>query len=156
MTVAITNQNNGNRTMAEKQETGERKPNQIDLHVGSRLRLRRKLLNVSQEKLADALGLTFQQVQKYERGANRISASKLFEAARFLKAPVAYFYEGLARPDDPDSEGAAGAETSPAVYSLLADQDGADLASAFMKISDRRRRKVLVDVAREFATERAR
>ena len=142
--------------MAEKQEAGERKPNQIDLHVGSRLRLRRKLLNISQEKLADALGLTFQQVQKYERGANRISASKLFEAARFLKAPVAYFYEGLARPEDPEGQGAAEPENAPAVYTLLADQDGADLASAFMRIADRRRRKVLVDVAREFAADRTR
>ena len=139
--------------MAEKSETGERKPNQIDLHVGSRMRLRRKLLNVSQEKLADALGLTFQQVQKYERGANRISASKLFEAARFLKAPVTYFYEGLGRPDDPDGDEVTQPDSTPAVYSLLADSDGADLATAFMRISGRRRRKVLVEVAREFATE---
>ena len=154
MTLRVTDQIQ-DRHMADKSETGERKPNQIDLHVGSRMRLRRKLLNISQEKLADALGLTFQQVQKYERGANRISASKLFEAARFLKAPVAYFYEGLGRPDDPDAEEAAAGDSTPAVYGLLADQDGAALASAFMKISDRRRRKVLVEVAREFAAEDA-
>ena len=68
--------------MADKVKTGERRPNEVDVYVGSRLRQRRRLLSVSQEKLADALGLTFQQVQKYERGFNRISASKLFEAAR--------------------------------------------------------------------------
>ena len=132
-----------------------RQPNSIDVHVGEQVRRRRKQLGLSQERLADALGLTFQQVQKYERGVNRISASKLFEAARFLKAPVTYFYEGLGRPDDPDGEEGAQPESTPAVYGLLADQDGAALASAFMKISDRRRRKVLVEVAREFAAEDA-
>ena len=129
----------------------EHRPSPIDVHVGGRVRLRRTLLGMSPEKLGDALGLTFQQVQKYERGANRISASKLFEAARFLKAPVAYFYEGLGRPEDPDAEESTPNDGTPAVYGLLADQDGAALASAFMKIADRRRRKVLVEVAREFA-----
>src|ERR687893_1828604 len=81
--------------MAVRVKTGERRPNEVDVHVGSRMRQRRKMLNVSQEKLADALGLTFQQVQKYERGFNRISASKLFDAANFLQAPVTYFFEGL-------------------------------------------------------------
>ena len=70
-------------------------PNPIDVHVGSRIRLRRTLLGMSQERLAEAIGLTFQQVQKYERGANRVSASKLWEIAAALKTPVAYFYDGL-------------------------------------------------------------
>ena len=65
-------------------ETQQRSPNPIDLHVGGRIRMRRKVLGVSQERLAEALGLTFQQVQKYERGSNRVSASKLYEIARFL------------------------------------------------------------------------
>ena len=75
-----------------------RLPNPVDLHVGARIRLRRRMQGVSQEKLADALGLTFQQVQKYERGANRVSASKLYEIAAALRAPVAYFFDGLADP----------------------------------------------------------
>ena len=79
--------------MIDKSE--DRSPNPVDLHVGARVRMRRKLLGVSQEKLADALGLTFQQVQKYERGTNRISASKLFEIGRFLQAPVSYFFEDM-------------------------------------------------------------
>src|SRR5271170_2236566 len=79
----------------------ERSPNPIDVHVGLQVRLRRKELKISQEKLAESLGLTFQQVQKYERGANRISASKLYEIARALRAPVSYFFDGLA---DPASE----------------------------------------------------
>jgi transcriptional regulator with XRE-family HTH domain len=140
--------------MTEKVKTGERRPNEVDVHVGQRLRLRRKRLSISQEKLADALGLTFQQVQKYERGFNRISASKLYEAARFLHAPVTYFYEGLTKPEDEASaEGSAEPETPAFVYGFLADEDGAELASAFMKISRRKRRRVLVDLARELASE---
>src|SRR5579862_3698153 len=73
----------------------ERAPNPIDVHVGLQVRLRRKELKVSQERLAEALGLTFQQVQKYERGANRVSASKLYEIARALHVPVGWFFEGL-------------------------------------------------------------
>lgn len=72
----------------------DRAPNPVDLHVGARVRMRRKFLGMSQEGLAETIELTFQQVQKYERGANRISASKLYEISRALKAPVAYFFEG--------------------------------------------------------------
>src|ERR1700709_1304619 len=90
----------------------DRSPNPIDLHVGARVRMRRKLLGMSQEKLADALGLTFQQVQKYERGANRVSASKLFEISRFLDVAPAYFFDGLA------GEPSGGADGDPAEHSL--------------------------------------
>ncbi|HEX7799284.1 MAG TPA: helix-turn-helix transcriptional regulator, partial [Asticcacaulis sp.] len=72
----------------------DRGPNPVDLHVGARVRMRRKFLGMSQEGLAETIDLTFQQVQKYERGSNRISASKLWEIAKALKAPVAYFFEG--------------------------------------------------------------
>ncbi len=71
----------------------ERKPHPIDLHVGKRLRMRRSLLGISQEKLADAVNLTFQQIQKYERGTNRVSASRLYQFSRALDVPVAYFYQ---------------------------------------------------------------
>src|ERR1700750_3211772 len=76
----------------------ERAPNPIDIHVGLQVRLRRKELKISQEKLAETLDLTFQQVQKYERGANRISASKLYEIARTLRVPIGWFFEGLSDP----------------------------------------------------------
>lgn len=69
------------------------KPNDVDIHVGKRLRVRRSLLGLSQEKLADAIGLTFQQVQKYERGVNRISAGRLYQFSKILDVPVTYFYE---------------------------------------------------------------
>ncbi|MEZ5813386.1 MAG: helix-turn-helix transcriptional regulator [Alphaproteobacteria bacterium] len=72
-------------------------PNEMDIHVGQRLRVRRALLGFSQEKLAEAIGLTFQQVQKYERGTNRISAGRLFEISKILDVPVSYFFEQFGR-----------------------------------------------------------
>ena len=89
----------------------EEAPNPVDVHVGRRVRLRRKELGVSQAWLADRLGLTFQQVQKYERGANRISASKLYQIASVLEVPITYFFEGL---DDPAAP--KGAKTGPPDY----------------------------------------
>ncbi len=74
------------------------KPNPVDVHVGGRVRLRRTLLGLSQEKLGEAIGLTFQQVQKYERGANRIGASRLYDLSRVLDVPVSFFYEDM--PED--------------------------------------------------------
>ena len=71
-------------------------PNPIDVHVGSRIRLRRTLLGISQERLAEQIGLTFQQIQKYERGANRVSSSRLFDLARVLDVPLSYFFEEMA------------------------------------------------------------
>lgn len=81
-------------------ETGERaerehRPSPIDVHVGSRVRLRRTLLGMSQEKLGEALGLTFQQVQKYERGVNRIGASRLFDLSRVLDVPIGFFFDDM-------------------------------------------------------------
>ena len=84
--------------------------NAVDEHVGRRVRSRRKLVRLSQAQLADELGLTFQQVQKYERGANRISASKLFMIARVLEVPVSYFFDGLLNPDGSPSN-LAGAQS---------------------------------------------
>ncbi|MCQ8241903.1 helix-turn-helix domain-containing protein [Rhizosaccharibacter radicis] len=81
-----------------EQEAGterESRPSPIDVHVGSRIRLRRTLLGMSQERLGDALGLTFQQVQKYERGANRVGASRLFDLSRVLDVPVSFFFDDL-------------------------------------------------------------
>lgn len=125
-------------------------PAQVDIHVGNRLRLRRRQLGMSQERLACGLGLTFQQVQKYERGANRISASKLYEAARCLEVPVSHFFEGLADPATP--EGDAYAKTwSGVVEELLAEPNGKALAEAFLSIRRRSVRKGLADLAREIA-----
>src|SRR3982751_2918628 len=100
----------------------QRSPNPVDLHVGSRVRMRRKMLGISQERLAEALGLTFQQVQKYERGANRVSASKLYEIARFLSTPVAYFFEGLA-----ETPGGEDSEAEQTVHDFLMTSEGLEL-----------------------------
>src|SRR6478672_9737009 len=103
-------------------ETG---PNPIDRHVGLRIRMRRKELGVSQEKLAESIGLTFQQVQKYERAANRVSASKLWEVARALNTTVGYFYEGL--PIDGEGERHSGSRLN----EFLLTTEGMELARYF-------------------------
>ncbi|KZB53079.1 MULTISPECIES: helix-turn-helix domain-containing protein [Thalassospira] len=82
--------------------TASGKPNPVDIHVGARVRLRRTLLGMSQEKLGEAIGLTFQQVQKYERGANRVGASRLYDLSRVLEVPVSFFFDDM--PDEISSK----------------------------------------------------
>jgi transcriptional regulator with XRE-family HTH domain len=130
-----------------------RSPNPIDIHVGLQVRLRRKALKISQEKLADALGLTFQQVQKYERGANRISASKLYEIARALRVSIAWFFEGLSDPAAEPVGGVEEVETTPFARSFLMSQEGVDLANLFPRLSQRRVRRRLVDLVRSLVEE---
>src|SRR6188768_3164333 len=111
-------------------------PNPIDKHVGSRVRMRRMMLTMSQEKLGDALGLTFQQVQKYEKGTNRIGASRLQQISNILKVPVSFFFEG-APSLLPDGEGGFKDAPSPAYVSdFLATSEGLALTRAFTKIKD--------------------
>src|SRR5471032_2060573 len=102
----------------------ERTPNPIDVHVGLQVRLRRKELKISQEKLAETLGLTFQQVQKYERGSNRISASKLYEIARSLRVSIAWFFEGLSDPQEGRAGGLNGTEAAPHAHNFLMTPEG--------------------------------
>lgn len=122
----------------------------IDIHVGRRVRLRRKQLDMSQERLATGLGLTFQQVQKYERGDNRISASKLYEMARELGVPVGYFYDGLEAVEEPDGEDFTKA-WSRVFEALLADPNGPALAEAYLAIRRKSLKKALVDMVRAIA-----
>ncbi|ESQ90517.1 Cro/Cl family transcriptional regulator [Asticcacaulis sp. AC460] len=120
----------------------DRGPNPVDLHVGARVRMRRKFLGMSQEGLAEVIDLTFQQVQKYERGSNRISASKLYEISRALKAPVAYFFEGYGETEA--VEGFSESESEQFVHGFLMTTEGIELAEAFPRIrSAKLRRKVL-------------
>ncbi len=130
-----------------------RLPNPIDIHVGLQVRLRRKALKISQEKLAEALGLTFQQVQKYERGANRISASKLYEIARALRVSIAWFFEGLTDPTAEPVEGEEETEASPFARSFLMSQEGVDLANLFPRLPQRRVRRRLVELVRSLVEE---
>ena len=132
--------------------SGARSPNPVDLHVGGRIRMKRKVLGVSQERLAEALGLTFQQVQKYERGANRVSASKLYEIARFLQAPISYFFEGLADPTSEDADpNAEGAEQF--VHDFLMTPEGLELAATFPKIRKGRIRRRVLELVRTLSGE---
>ena len=124
-------------------------PNPIDRHVGLRIRMRRKELGVSQEKLADSIGLTFQQVQKYERAANRVSASKLWEMARALNTSIGYFYEGLGDPMDSPASNLPREE----VRDFLLTAEGIELASTFPRIPKGRVRRRILDLVRAMANE---
>jgi transcriptional regulator with XRE-family HTH domain len=125
-------------------------PNPIDKHVGSRVRMRRMMLAMSQEKLGDALGLTFQQVQKYEKGTNRIGASRLQQISLILQVPVSFFFEGApALPGNPPGFGEAPSPTY--VTDFLATTDGLTLVKAFMRIPNARLRRRIVDLVEEMA-----
>src|SRR3982750_1795865 len=108
-------------------------PNPTDKHVGARVRMRRMMLGMSQEKLGDALDLTFQQVQKYEKGANRIGASRLQQISHILQVPISFFFEGA--PASAGHSMTAGEVPSPAYLSdFLASSEGLALTKAFMQI----------------------
>ena len=125
-------------------------PNPIDIHVGTRVRMRRMMLGMSQEKLGDALGLTFQQVQKYEKGTNRIAASRLQQMSNILQVPVPFFFEGA--PHVPGQPKRTGEAPSPAYVSeFLATADGLALTKAFMRIEDAKLRRRIVHLVEEIA-----
>src|SRR3977135_4071641 len=125
-------------------------PNPIDKHVGSRVRMRRMMLAMSQEKLGDALSLTFQQVQKYEKGSNRIGASRLQQISQILQVPVAFFFDGA--PLMPGRPAGQGEAPSPAyVTDFLATTDGLTLVKAFMRIPSAKLRRRIVDLVEEMA-----
>ena len=134
--------------------TAKKAPNPTDKHVGARVRMRRMMLGMSQEKLGDALGLTFQQVQKYEKGANRIGASRLQQISNILQVPVSFFFEGAPNaPGQPRSEFAEA--PSPAYVSdFLATSDGLALTKAFMGIKDAKLRRKIVDLVEQIAQEK--
>jgi len=124
-------------------------PNPVDRHVGLRIRMRRKELGISQERLAESIGLTFQQVQKYERAANRVSASKLWEMSRALSTNISYFYEGLGDPlEMPGSN-----LPREAMQDFLLTPEGMELAQIFPKITKGRVRRKILDLVRAMAGE---
>ncbi len=128
-------------------------PNPIDKHVGSRVRMRRMMLNMSQEKLGDALGLTFQQVQKYEKGTNRIGASRLQQIAHILQVPVSFFFEGAPHVPGGPSSGMGEAPSPAYVSDFLATSDGLSLTKAFMRIKNSKLRRRIVDLVEQIAGE---
>ena len=132
-------------------------PHPVDIHVGSRVRMRRTLLGMSQEKLGDALGLTFQQVQKYERGANRVGASRLFEISRVLDVPVSFFFEEM--PAETASLSMLSAGGSGAAEEIeeferdpLAKRETLELVRAYYRIADPRVRKRVFELTKAVAS----
>jgi transcriptional regulator with XRE-family HTH domain len=137
--------------MSAETRMTKKTPNPIDRHVGSRVRMRRMMISMSQEKLGDRLGITFQQVQKYEKGTNRIGASRLHQISSILGVPVAFFYEGA-----PNAEGAPGsaeAGNPPYVSDFLATSEGLALTTAFMKLNDPKLRRRIVDLVEAMVGE---
>lgn len=133
-----------------------KKERTLDAYIGARVRMRRLMLNMSQEVLSGKLGVTFQQVQKYEKGLNRISASRLFELAQALRVPVGYFYDGI---DDNEARAASNGvgdgmqdnlPVSP-LMEFMSSGAGVELNQAFLRIDDKMRRRLLAmvnDIAR--------
>ena len=122
-------------------------PHPTDKHVGSRIRMRRLVLDKSQTDLAEALGVTFQQVQKYEKGTNRVSASRLEQTSQFLQVPVAFFFDGLSNPEGKTSDGANGSY----VADFLAISGGLNLTKAFVSIKNPKLRTCIVRFVEELA-----
>lgn len=127
-------------------------PNPIDKHVGSRVRMRRMMVSMSQEKLGESLGITFQQIQKYEKGTNRIGASRLQQISTVLSVPVAFFFEG-APTVGPGGEGFAEEQSPAYVSDFLATSDGLTLTRNFMRIADPKVRRRIVDLVIALAGE---
>ena len=139
----------------EHEEKGSRRPNPVDIHVGSRVRFRRMLLGMSQEKLGERLGLTFQQVQKYEKGVNRIGASRLFDLSQVLQVPIQFFYEEAPgkMEQTASAHGGGFADRSGESYivEFLNTRDGLELNKAFIRIHDIKVRRSVVDLVRSLA-----
>lgn len=127
-------------------------PNPVDKHVGSRVRMRRMLAGISQEKLGDALGLTFQQVQKYEKGSNRISASRLQQIAKMLDVPVSFFFDGAPTGDMP-AGGFADSAATAYISDFLATSEGVQLTKAFTRIKNGRVRRRIIDLVEALAEQ---
>ena len=130
----------------------KKNPNPVDVHVGGRVRMRRILTGLSQEKLGEQLGLTFQQVQKYEKGSNRISASRLWQMAKILGVPVAFFFDDLPEDDETTTQLGFGESAGEgALMDFLSSTEGFQLNRAFSQIEEPAVRRKLVELAKALA-----
>ncbi len=125
----------------------ESKPSPIDVHVGSRIRLRRTLMGMSQERLGEALGLTFQQVQKYERGVNRVGASRLFDLSKVLDVPVSFFFDDMPSALTETTGGVVGARRS---WGFAEAQEGFGAAPATGSADDMLHRRETLELVRAY------
>ena len=131
----------------------ERSPNYVDQHIGARIRLRRLTIALSQERLGELLNITFQQIQKYEKGVNRVAASRLWDVAHALDVPVSYFFEGLE--SSVNAQGMSEACGDEPVFDLIASPDGAQLAAAYATIGSPRVRRGLLELMRALSDDDA-
>lgn len=131
----------------------KKKPNPIDIHVGSRIRLRRNMLGMSQEKLGESLGITFQQIQKYEKGTNRVGASRLQAIASILNVPVAFFFEDAPGHEAGNAGGLAEDSSTTYVVDFLNSPEGLQLNRAFVRINDAKVRRKVVDLVKALAAD---
>jgi transcriptional regulator with XRE-family HTH domain len=132
----------------------ERQPNPIDIHVGGRVRMRRILMGMSQEKLGEEIGLTFQQIQKYEKGSNRISASRLYQISRILNVPVQYFFEDVpdsARNQTNSGNGDRERGATREIIDFISSAEGLQMNKAFAEIGDPVVRRKLVELLKTLA-----
>lgn len=137
--------------MSETSRKTKGKPSSVDIHVGKRLRMRRTILGITQEKLADALGVTFQQVQKYERGTNRVSAGKLYELSKVLETSISYFYEGMGKSanilgglSDNQQDGFESED-------IMQKKETLDLVRIYYSVEDPKKRKELLNIVKSMA-----
>jgi transcriptional regulator with XRE-family HTH domain len=128
-------------------------PDPIDRHVGSRVRMQRVLMKMSQERLGESLGLTFQQVQKYEKGTNRIGASRLQQISKTLNVPPSFFFEGAPTSMDSSAPGFAEESSSQFVVDFLSTSEGLHLNRAFARIRDAKVRKRIIDLVTALADQ---
>lgn len=127
-------------------------PNPIDVHVGNRVRMRRMLVGMSQEKLGDALGLTFQQVQKYEKGANRVSASRLYQMASTLGVPIQFFFDDIPiSTQSGKTDGMAESDNAGLLMDFLNSSEGFQLGRAFSTIKDPVVRRRVLDLVKSLS-----
>jgi transcriptional regulator with XRE-family HTH domain len=140
----------GKGKMADKEN--KKKPNPTDTHVGSRIRLRRNMLGMSQEKLGENLGITFQQIQKYEKGTNRVGASRLQAIANILGVPVAFFFEDLPGPEGTGNRGFAEDPSTTFAIDFCTSAEGLQLNRAFVKISDQKVRRRIIELVKSLAS----
>lgn len=134
-------------------KANKKKPNPIDIHVGSRIRLRRTMLSMSQEKLGEALGITFQQIQKYEKGTNRVGASRLQNISAVLNVPVSFFFEDAPGEQVSEQVGMSEASSSNYVVDFLSSSEGLQLNRAFIKIEDPKIRRKIIDLTKALASD---
>lgn len=131
----------------------KKSPSAIDVHVGGRVRLRRTMQGMSQEKLGQALGISFQQIQKYEKGTNRIGASRMHQIASVLDVPVSFFFEDAPGPGDRGNEGFGETEATSFVLDFASSRDGIELNRAFVRITNSALRKQVIEMVRTLANE---